>query len=300
MGSRALGRDRSSPAPPDGSQTEPPPGAPRTVEAVEPAPTSEPAAEARDTRAVIVLGGGSDIGVAIAAELVARGAETVVLAGRNLERMREQALEAGIGVRVETVPFDARYPESHVAAVEEAFTLAGEVRAVIVAFGILGDTAAYEANPALAGGAAVTNFAGAVSSSLAATRALARQHQNHRSDRPGAEGTLVVLSSVASVRPRRRNYVYGSTKAGLDFFARGLADSVRDRGVRVLVVRPGFVDTKMTRGLPHRFFGTTADHVARDVAEAMEGDAVVAWSPRILRWTSIPLRLAPNFIVKRL
>lgn len=291
MGSRALSRDRHTPEPPDGSQTAPPSEATQTVED----PTGTP--ETRDTRAVIVLGGGSDIGIAIAAELVARGAETVVLAGRNLDRMREQALEAGIGVRVETVPFDARYPESHVSAVEEAFTLAGEVQAVVVAFGILGDTPSYEANPALAGGAAITNFAGAISSSLAATRALARQH---RPAHEAAGGTLVVLSSVASVRPRRRNYVYGSTKAGLDFFARGLADSVRDRGVRVLVVRPGFVDTKMTRGLPHRLFGTTADRVARDVAQAMEGDAVVTWSPGILRWTSISLRLAPAFLLRRL
>ena len=296
MGSRALGRDRRTRVAPDSSQTEPPSEATHAVErGGEPGRTTED--RARDTRAVIVLGGGSDIGIAIAAELVARGAETVVLAGRNLDRMREQALEAGIGVRVETVPFDARYPESHVSAVEEAFTLAGEVQAVVVAFGILGVTASYEANPALAGDAALTNFAGAISSSLAATRALARQQQTPHGS---GDGTLVVLSSIASVRPRRRNYVYGSTKAGLDFFARGLADSVRDRGVRVLVVRPGFVDTKMTRGLPHRLFGITADRVARDVAEAIEGDAVVAWSPGILRWTSIPLRLAPGFIVRRI
>ena len=281
MGTRLVGRDRDSAPSADVSRTER--DEPPTGEAS--APDREP-----DTRAVIVLGGGSDIGIAIAAELVARGAETVVLAGRNHEQMREQALEAGIGLRSETVDFDARYPENHVGTIEEAFTLAGDTQAVVVAFGVLGDTASYEANPALAGGAAVTNFAGAVSASLAATRALARQPRS---------GALIVLSSVAAVRPRA-NYVYGSTKAGLDFFARGLAASVKRRGVRVLVVRPGFVETKMTRGVRGKLVGTTPDRVAHDIAEALEGRSTVCWSPGILRWLSIPLRIAPDFLARRL
>lgn len=288
-----MGRDRQERPNPDGSPTERP--SDRLLDPIEEPvpPEHEP-----DTRAVIVLGGGSDIGIAIAAQLVARGAETVVLAGRNREQMREQALEAGIGVRIETVGFDARFSESHVSTIEEAFTLAGEVQAVIVAFGVLGDTPSYEANPALAGGAAATNFAGAVSTSLAATRALARQER---------EGTLVILSSVAALRPRPSNYVYGATKAGLDFFARGLADSVRKRGVRVLVIRPGFVHTKMTRdmtgGWRNRLrarFATTPDRVARDVVRAMEDGDTICWSPGRLRWLTTALRVAPGFVVRRL
>jgi len=283
-----MGRDRNHPSAPDGSQTE--------ADTATPTATTDAEREP-DTRAVVILGGGSDIGIAIAAELVARGAETVVLAGRNLEQMREQALEAGIGVRIETIPFDAHHPDSHVGVIEEAFTLAGEVQTVVVAFGVLGDTVAYEANPALAGGAATTNFAGAVSASLAAVRALGRQR---RTGRGGPSGALVVLSSVAAVRPRPSNYIYGATKAGLDFFARGLADSVRARGVHVLVVRPGFVATKMTEGMRGRLLGTTPGRVAHDVAEAIEGGRVVCWSPGILRWLSVPLRLAPGFVVRRM
>lgn len=251
----------------------------------------EDAAARVDARAVIVLGGGSEIGTAIAAALVARGAEAVVLAGRNREQMRQQALEAGIGVRLETVEFDARHPDSHVGAIEEAFALAGEVQAVVLAFGILGDTRSYEANPALAGGAAITNFAGAVSASLAAARALARQPR---------EGTIIVLSSVAAIRPRPANYIYGATKAGLDFFARGLANSVRKRGVRVLIVRPGFVETKMTVGMRRRLLGTTPERVASDVVEALDGTGTVCWTPRLLRWLVLPMRVTPEFIIRRL
>lgn len=295
IGRQTLGRDRAADPPSDSSPTEWPDPA-RADAAAQPVTVegSEGAEPPLDTRAVIVLGGGSDIGIAVAAELVARGAETVVLAGRNREQMREQALEAGIGVRIETVHFDARHPDLHVAAIEEAFTLAGEVQAVVVAFGVLGDTESYEANPGLAGGAMTTNFAGAVSASLAATRALARQ--------PRA-GALVLLSSVAAVRPRPSNYIYGASKAGLDFFGRGLAASVRSRGVRVLVVRPGLVETKMTQGaqgLLPRLLRTTPDRVAHDIMDALKSRRTVCWSPGYLRWLSIGLRIAPGFLARRL
>lgn len=245
----------------------------------------------RDTRPVIILGGGSEIGLAIAREFVARGARAVVLAGRDQTQMRQQALEAGIGVQIRTCNFDARHTESHVLAIEEAFTLAGEAQAVVLAFGVLGDTRSYEANPALAGGAVITNFAGGVTASLATVRALARQ------ERPG---TLVVLSSAAMLRPRPSNYIYGATKAGLDFFARGLADSARGRGVRVMVVHPGFVDTKMTRGMRSRLLRTSAEQVATDVVDDIERGREICWSPRILRWLSIPIRLLPPFIIRRM
>lgn len=292
IGTLRLGRDRRDEAPRGGAEADlpaqaPPLEAPRTAEDVR-RPT--------DTRAVIVLGGGSDLGIAIAAEFVARGAEAVVLAGRNPEVMREQALEAGIGVRIETVVFDARQTESHVGAVEEAFTLAGDVQAVVLAFGVPGDNQSYEANPALAAGAAVANFAGAVSASLAAVRALARQRQ---------AGTLIVLSSIAAVRPQPSNYVYGATKAGLDFFARGLAASVKRRGVRILVVRPGIVEGTLTQepqtsgGIRGRLFRTSPCRVARDVSEAVQRRQTVVWSPGILRWMNLPLRFAPNVVVQR-
>lgn len=274
MGRLPLGRDRSAPSVSDGFPTETPPP---------------------DTRAVIVLGGGSDIGLAIAREFVVRGAEAVVLAGRNRDQMHRLALEAGIGVRVETVDFDARATDTHVMAIEEAFALAGDVQAVVVAFGVLGDTQSFEASPALAAGAVVTNFAGGVSASLAAARALGRQA------RPGS---LVILSSLAMIRPRRSNYIYGATKAGLDFFARGLADSVRDRGVHVMVVRLGFVRTKMTEGIRRPFAGATTDEVARDIVDDLRHRRELSWAPhgvrqptRVIAWA---LRIVPAPLARRI
>src|SRR5690606_3821809 len=142
---------------------------------------------------------GSEIGLAIARTLAGDGAHTVVLAGRDLEAMRRSA-DLPPEVRVETVAFDGRAYDTHATSVDEAFRLAGPagVQAVVLAFAVLGDTDAFEASPTLAGGAATVNFAGGVSASLAAARALARQAEGGA--RPG---TLVVLSSTAAWRPRR-------------------------------------------------------------------------------------------------
>lgn len=206
--------------------------------------------------------------------------------------MRAAAASAGFptDTRVETVTFEGRATDSHVSAIDEAFRLAdGPVQAVVVAFAVLGDTEAFEVSPTLAGGAATVNFAGAVSASLAAARALSRQAE---------PGTIIVLSSAAILRPRRANYIYGAAKAGLDFFARGLAESYRGR-VRVLIVRPGLVRTKMTEALPHRPLETTPARVADDVGRALDRGRATCWSPAILRFASLPVRLAPAWAVRR-
>ena len=106
---------------------------------------------------------------------------------------------------------------------------------------MLGDQAALDDDPAAVAALAHVNFTGAVSAVRGGRRA-ASAAQGH--------GRLVVLSSVAGERVRKANYVYGSTKAGLDGFAQGLGDALAGTGASVLVVRPGFVHSKMTAGLP--------------------------------------------------
>lgn len=115
----------------------------------------------------------------------------------------------------------------------------GDIDMVLLAFGLLGDQARDESAPLSAVRVAQTNYTGAVSAGLICAKAL--QGQGH--------GSLVVLSSVAGERARRANFIYGSSKAGLDAFAQGLGDALHGTGVHVMVVRPGFVRSKMTAGL---------------------------------------------------
>lgn len=239
-------------------------------------------------RGVLVLGGGSEIGLATARALAQRGATRVWLAGRDETAMRADA-SLSEGTEVHTLPFDALDPASHETAVAAAFA-DGPIDVVVLAFAVLGDQHVYEADPAEAARTAQVNFTAAVSTGMLAARALAAQ----------GHGALVVLSSVAGQRPRRSNYVYGATKAGLDFFARGLDEALRGSGAGVLVVRPGFVRTRMTHGLRPMPLATTPEAVAADILRALDRGARVAWSPPAVRWLALALRLMPAALLRRL
>jgi decaprenylphospho-beta-D-erythro-pentofuranosid-2-ulose 2-reductase len=237
-----------------------------------------------------VLGGASDIAVATVRRLVADRCRRVVLAGRP-----SAALDAAAdtiradGAEVEIVAFDAVEVEAHEKVVGEVFAT-GDVDVVILAFGVLGDQATFDDDHAAAIDAVTVNYTGAVSAGLAVADRLRAQ----------GHGTLVVLSSVAGVRGRKDNYVYGSTKAGLDAFAEGLGDALRGTGARVMVVRPGFVASKMTEGMDPAPFATTPDQVATDIVAGLRRGAHTVWSPAVLQAVFGVLRLAPRPLWRRL
>ena len=189
-------------------------------------------------QSVLVLGGGSDIAQATLRELVRRRTRTVILAGRDPASLAAGADElraAGANV-VETIAFDARDNAAHDAFVDDVFDRFGDIDVALLAFGVLGDQEEAEHDARAAVDIAEVNYVGAVS--VAVPLAQKMREQGH--------GTIVVLSSVAGERARRSNFVYGSSKAGLDAFFQGLGDSLVGTGVKVMVVRPGFVHTKMT------------------------------------------------------
>jgi len=113
-------------------------------------------------------------------------------------------------------------------------------------------------------------------------------------------GRLVVLSSVAGVRVRRANFAYGGGKAGLDGFALGLGDALVGTGVGLMIVRPGFVRTRMTAGLPEAPFTVDAEAVAEGVRKGLETGAAVVFVPAVLRYVFVLLRLLPRAIWRRI
>ena len=242
-------------------------------------------------QSVLVLGGGSDIAAATC-ELLARDrCRTVVLAGRSPERMAANAerLRAAGATTVDVVDFDAAAPDTHVAVIDGVFATHPDLDVVLLAFGVLGDQGAFDRDPAAAAAAATTNYVGAVSSGLAVADHLRRQ----------GHGTLVVLSSVAGERVRPENFVYGSTKAGLDAFAQGLGDSLVGTGASVLVVRPGFVRTAMTTHLDDGPMATTPEEVAADIVSGLRSGAHTVWSPAKLRYVFAVLRHLPRPVWRR-
>jgi decaprenylphospho-beta-D-erythro-pentofuranosid-2-ulose 2-reductase len=164
------------------------------------------------------------------------------------------------------------------------FAAHGDIDLVISAFGILGNQDDFDADPVAAADAVVVNFAGQVSALTAVAAAMKRQ----------GHGDIVVMSSVAGERVRKDNAVYGATKAGLDGYAQGLGDRLAGTGVRVLVVRPGFVHTKMTDGMEPAPFSTTPDKVAADIVAGLDRGATTVWSPGVLRYLFTVMRHLPR------
>ena len=165
-------------------------------------------------QSVLVLGGTSDIALATVRALIADRCRTVVLAVRDPDACTTTiaALRQAGATTIEAVSFDATEPTTHQAVIDDCFDRFGDIDLVLSAFGVLGDQTTFDRDVEVAARAATVNYVGAVSSGLAVAAGLRRQ----------GHGTLVVISSVAGVRARRDNYVYGSSKAGVDAFTQGL------------------------------------------------------------------------------
>jgi decaprenylphospho-beta-D-erythro-pentofuranosid-2-ulose 2-reductase len=234
---------------------------------------------------VVVLGGASEIGRAIVEALVSPALREVVLAVR---RPDEFVAPTFGDANVRCVEFDADRPETHAAVVAAIVDEVGDLDVVVQAFGRLGP--ADTPDPVTAAGLVTTNFAGAVSSGLAVAEQLRRQ----------GHGTLVVLSSVAGVRTRPSNFVYGSTKAGQDAFATGLGHALRGTGAHVLTVRPGFVRTAMTDGMAEAPFAADPADVANAVVAGLRRRRDVVWAPGVLQAVFAVLRIVPGFVWRRL
>ncbi|MER8234113.1 decaprenylphospho-beta-D-erythro-pentofuranosid-2-ulose 2-reductase [Streptomyces sp. NPDC094049] len=241
-------------------------------------------------QSLLVLGGTSEIGLATARRLIARRTRTVWLAGRPSPALAAAAESLrALGADVRTVPFDALDPESHEERLGKIFT-EGDIDMVLLAFGVLGDQARDESDPVAAVRVALTNYTGAVSAGLVCAGAL--QAQGH--------GSLVVLSSVAGERARRADFIYGSSKAGLDAFAQGLGDALYGTGVRVMVVRPGFVRSRMTAGRAEEPFATTPEAVATAIELGLRRGSETVWVPGILRMVMAAVRHVPRPLFRRL
>ena len=239
---------------------------------------------------VAIFGGRSEIGLQLATRL-APGA-TVVLAARGADRLHEQvaAVRAAGAAAVRTAEFDADDLDSHGPLVDGLAAEFGHLDVAVLAFGILGDQARAETDAAHAVAIVHTDYVAQVS---LLTRLAVWM-------RDAGRGTLVVFSSVAGVRVRRANYVYGSAKAGLDGFASGMSDALHGSGVRLLIVRPGFVIGRMTEGMDPAPLSSTPAQVAAATARALAAGRRTVWVPWALRPLFFGMRLLPQPVWRRM
>ncbi|MCV7192940.1 SDR family NAD(P)-dependent oxidoreductase [Mycolicibacterium brumae] len=239
---------------------------------------------------VVIFGGRSEIGSELALRICA-GA-TVILTTRGGEDLALEAMALrDAGAReVHVKGFDADDLASHAPVLHELETQHGPIDTAVLAFGILGDQARAEADAQHAVAILHTDYVAQVSLlTLLAARMRSR-----------GTGALVVFSSIAGARVRRANYVYGSAKAGLDGFASGLADALHGSGVRLLIVRPGFVIGRMAAGMEPAPFASTPPQVAAAVAKALSSGKRAVWVPWQIRPLSFAMRFVPQSIWRKM
>lgn len=239
---------------------------------------------------MVIFGGRSEIGVELA-QLLAPGA-TVILAARTPERLSAQvaAVEQAGAAKVDIRQFDADDLTSHASLVASIVADHGPIGIAVLAFGILGDQARAEKDPAHTSAVLHTDFVAQANLLTVLAKAM----------RSAGSGSIVVFSSVAGVRVRRANYVYGSAKAGLDGFCSGLADALHDSGVRLLLVRPGFVVGRMTEGMDPAPMSSTPQQVAAATARALAKGRRTVWIPWTLRPFFVGMRLLPQWVWRRM
>ena len=247
---------------------------------------------------ILLLGGTSEIGLAICERYLQNAHARILLADLPVHPRKDDAIAAmtAAGAKsVEWIDFDGTESDTHPAVIDQAFT-GGDVDVAVVAFGLLGDAEELWQNQRKAVQIAEINYTAAVSVGVLLGEKMRAQ----------GFGQIIAMSSAAGERIRRSNFVYGSTKAGLDGFYLGLGEALREFGVRVLVIRPGQVRTSTTiahwkaTGAKEAPLTVDKEYVANLAVTAAAKGKELVWAPGAFRYVMMVLRHIPRPIFRKL
>jgi decaprenylphospho-beta-D-erythro-pentofuranosid-2-ulose 2-reductase len=243
-------------------------------------------------QAILLLGGTSEIGLAICERYLQNAHARIVLACLPDDPGRDDAvaqMKAAGAKSVELIDFDAVDADSHPKVIDAAFA-GGDIDVAIVAFGLLGDAEELWQNQHKAVQIAEINYTAAVSVGVLLGEKMRAQ----------GFGQIIAMSSAAGERVRRSNFVYGSTKAGLDGFYLGLGEALKPSGVRVLVIRPGQVRTRMSAHIKEAPLTVDKEDVAELAVTAASKGKELVWAPGTFRYVMMVLRHIPRPIFRKL
>ena len=245
---------------------------------------------------VLLLGGTSEIGLAICERYLQNAHARILLAAMPDDPGRDDAvaqMKAAGARSVELIDFEATDTDSHPKMIDAAFSDGGgprDIDVAIVAFGLLGDAEELWQNQRKAVQIAEINYTAAVSVGVLLGEKMRAQ----------GFGQIIAMSSAAGERVRRSNFVYGSTKAGLDGFYLGLGEALKPSGVHVLVIRPGQVRTRMSAHIKEAPLTVDKEYVANLAVTASAKGKELVWAPGAFRYVMMVLRHIPRPIFRKL
>lgn len=240
-------------------------------------------------QSVALIGATSEIGQSILKALPHDNLETCFMVARDPKRAAASLAEIlPSRTKLVKISFQAEKTQSHQGIVDQLFA-EGDLDIAIIAAGVLGaDPEFSEATNALD----VMNVNYVASAHLMLLIAERMKAQGH--------GQIEIISSFAQTRPRIDNFIYGSSKAGLDFMARGLNERLNGTGVSICILRPGFVRTRMTRLMPEAPFTVNSDVVGKLAVKLLKNGESVGYAPSVLKYVALIFQLLPTKIFRRI
>lgn len=242
-------------------------------------------------KCVLILGSTSPIGRAAANSFAKRG-YPVFLAGRDTKELERISSDIAIryGVNSQFGHFDADHYDEHQTFLSQVMQRMNGISGAVVAFGDMGEQSFSIRDFSLANKVISRNYTGACSILTHVANALELQKS----------GFIIGISSVAGDRGRQSNYVYGSAKGGFSLFLQGLRNRLSSSGVHVMTVKPGFVDTSMTFGLPSVFLVANPNHVGEKIVEGLKKNKEVMYVPWFWRIIMGIIMMIPEKIFKKM
>ena len=240
---------------------------------------------------VLLIGGNSDIGFGIINELVKLNRiKKVIVTGTNKNSLNVKYRNIR-ELNIDVISVELNFEEAQNCKLKliEIFE-SNYVDMCIISTGYLPRKDLANIDSDLAAKAASINFIGPMISGIEALKAFSKQ----------GKGTLIVLSTVGVEIPRKDIVIYGSTKIGLDYWARSMIKSISGTSIKIVLVKPGMVRTKMTENLKEVPFTVDVDYLARKIVKLYKQDKTIIWVPGILRYVIIVIRFLPRFISNRL
>lgn len=242
------------------------------------------------SQTVLILGATSSIACATAAAFAARG-DALILASRDEEELKRIAADLRLryGVKVNHGIFDAEATDTHEAYFQSIISQFPDLSGIVLAFGYLGDQQSsrdFKASAKIIS----SNFTGAAS----ILGLFANYFETLQ------QGFIIGISSVAGDRGRQSNYVYGAAKGALSLYLQGLRNRLYHNGVRVITIKPGFVDTSMTFGLPGMFLVASPRSIGKGIVASLGKSSDIVYLPWFWRYIMLIIKHIPEFIFKRM
>jgi decaprenylphospho-beta-D-erythro-pentofuranosid-2-ulose 2-reductase len=242
---------------------------------------------------IVLFGGTSELGISTVAHLLTPTVQNIVLVSRDIEKaqtVEDDLIKRSPQADITHIRFDGADAESMYAVVEEIVSAVGDIDVAIIAHALLGNDIDGYSNPSSVKALLDVN----VTATMALMFALAAQMRLQR------HGRIALFSSVAGVRVRKANAPYGASKAAIDAFALALDHDLQGSGASVVVIRPGFVHTKMTSGMKVAPFATNAHVVGERAARGISEGQTVVWVPGIMRFIFGVFAVLPRSVWRRL